>query len=303
MTTTNFDTNVLHPWIDSKKIASYVNGNYMVFIYEDGTKIRENETGKFIPEFPESIDLKITNQCNLANLCTYCHEKSNLNGLHSSLDRILSFVSGLPRGVEIAIGGGNPLSYHKLQTLISELDDRGLICNITINQEHVGKYEVPDKVKGIGVSFRRRKLLPEIKEMNHVIHHLILGIHTWDDFLWLCQTYYAPKILWLGFKFVGNGTDFINSLEAYTRFTNNLDSVKTNLHRSLNETNLIAFDNLAIEQLSPHDIFEKGDYMGDDGKFSFYYDAVKNEYAKGSSYNDRIDAKDLNACEIFQKLK
>ena len=56
----------------------YVNGNYTVEIYSDGTKIRETldpaET-KFRPEFSENIDIKITNFCN-AN-CGYCHDLDN----------------------------------------------------------------------------------------------------------------------------------------------------------------------------------------------------------------------------------
>jgi len=283
-------TNLLH---------TYQNGNYSVSIFDDGTKIRESESGEFRPDFPESIDLKITNQCNLSSLCTYCHEQSNINGKHAPIDRILKFVDGLPAGVEIAIGGGNPLSHPDLDSLLAQLDKRGLIANITINQEHIERYQIPSKVKGIGISFRRRRVIPKIKAMTHVIHHMILGVHAWNDFVWLCQSYYAPKILWLGFKSVGNGAKF--KLEN-NDINDKIQLVKEHLNEILNYTNLVAFDNLAIAQLSPHEIFTKGDFMGDDGEYSFYYDAVEDVYSIGSSYNERKPLAGKNAQQIFKLL-
>ena len=42
------------------------NGNYMMFIdLETGTKIRKNNLDCFIPEKPESMDIKITNKCDM----------------------------------------------------------------------------------------------------------------------------------------------------------------------------------------------------------------------------------------------
>jgi len=285
----------------TKLLHCYQNGNYVVSIFSDGTKTRESVSGNFNPRFPESIDLKITNFCNLSVLCKYCHEKSTVYGEHANFERILNFVDGLPQGVEIAIGGGNPLSHPDIDEICTEFNRQGLIANITINQEHIEKAKIPEKVKGVGISFRRRKFIPKIKEINHVIHHLILGVHTWEDFLWLCNNYYAPKILWLGFKTIGNGNQYF--AEKGFTIKQNIDLIKTNLETSLNHTNLIAFDNLAIEQLSPHEIFSKGDFMGDDGQYSFYFDAVQNKYAIGSSYNERKEAYGLKATEIFESLK
>ena len=44
----------------AKLIACYQNGNYTVTLYDDGTKVKETEEEAFIPRFPDSIDLKIT---------------------------------------------------------------------------------------------------------------------------------------------------------------------------------------------------------------------------------------------------
>lgn len=44
-------------------ISRYDNGNYKVVIFDDGTKIRFNDKDCLIPEFPESMDMKISNYC------------------------------------------------------------------------------------------------------------------------------------------------------------------------------------------------------------------------------------------------
>lgn len=50
-------------------LGQYQNGNYNVSIYDDGTKIRETNEDIFISSFPECIDLKITNKCEM--LCPF----------------------------------------------------------------------------------------------------------------------------------------------------------------------------------------------------------------------------------------
>ena len=61
-----------------KLLGEYQNGNYSVKIYDDGTKIRENDFNFFEPEYPESMDMKITNACDM--MCPFCHEASVPNG-------------------------------------------------------------------------------------------------------------------------------------------------------------------------------------------------------------------------------
>lgn len=46
------------------------NGNYTLKFLSDGTKIRYTEEDEFIPDRPESMDIKITNKCNMG--CRYC---------------------------------------------------------------------------------------------------------------------------------------------------------------------------------------------------------------------------------------
>lgn len=51
-------------------IGEYQNGNYNVRIYDDGTKVRETDDDKFISVYPECMDVKITNYCDIN--CPYC---------------------------------------------------------------------------------------------------------------------------------------------------------------------------------------------------------------------------------------
>ena len=70
-------------------LHSYDNGNVKVTLYTDGTKIQEwsdNETPN--PEFPNSMDIKITNYCDLS--CKFCHEMSTLQGKHGNLEFLKS---------------------------------------------------------------------------------------------------------------------------------------------------------------------------------------------------------------------
>ena len=67
-------------------LGQYKNGNYIVTIYDNGTKIRETIdplATAFIPEFAENIDLKITDRCDIG--CAYCHEDCKSNGVNSDI--------------------------------------------------------------------------------------------------------------------------------------------------------------------------------------------------------------------------
>ena len=57
-----------------KILKVYNNGNYKVLLFDDGTKIRKTNEDKFISSFPECIDLKITNKCDMG--CKYCFPKN-----------------------------------------------------------------------------------------------------------------------------------------------------------------------------------------------------------------------------------
>ena len=92
-------------------LGEYQNGNYTVKIYNDGTKIRETNDDVFVASFPECIDLKITNNCDMG--CPYCHEYSKLDGKHGDILNT-KIIDTIRPFTELAIGGGNPLSHPDL---------------------------------------------------------------------------------------------------------------------------------------------------------------------------------------------
>ena len=88
-----------------KELSIYRNGNYDVYLFDDGTKIRHRpdevpDDQQMIPAFPESIDLKISNRCDIG--CPQCHEKSVPNGELADLNDPI--LNTLQAGTELAIG-------------------------------------------------------------------------------------------------------------------------------------------------------------------------------------------------------
>ena len=72
-------------------LHSYINGNVKVTLYTDGTKIQEWSDDELAnPIFPNSMDIKITNFCDLN--CKFCHEMSNINGKHGDLEFLKSIL-------------------------------------------------------------------------------------------------------------------------------------------------------------------------------------------------------------------
>lgn len=284
-------------------LHEYKNGNYRVQIFDDGTKIRETDSTVFLPTIPESMDVKITNQCSLS--CKWCHEGSVKDGDHADTDFLLGLFDWLPGGVELAIGGGNPLAHPDLECILFRFNKKGLIPNITVNELHLAKYmPIIDRlvasglVYGIGVTYSGNDLrsLERINAISkNVVYHMIAGVHNVHDVV------KAPKVLVLGYKRLRKGEDFFSqSVE------DNMYQWYTNLPKYLGKVP-ISFDNLAIEQMKVRRLLKDDDwntfYMGDDGTFTFYIDAVRQEYASSSTDMDRRSAKNKTAIEMFSDLK
>ncbi len=114
-------------------IGRYKNGNFNVVHFNDGTKIRETDADEFIPDFAESMDIKICDRCDIG--CKFCHEGSTKNG---KLGVILNekFIDTLYPYQEVAIGGGDVTSHPDLIPFLQKLKDKNVIANITVNQIH-----------------------------------------------------------------------------------------------------------------------------------------------------------------------
>lgn len=286
-------------------LAQYKNGNCLVTIYQDGTKHREYDAKPKL-EQPESIDLKITNYCDGG--CKFCHESSTTAGTHAKVEDIERITSGLLPGTEIAIGGGNPLSHPQLDQILQNFKDRGLISNLTVLQDHA--------IKGINklIQLQQNKLLYGIGisgtdamqytqeifgvELENVVLHTIVGVSRVSDVL---DAILCSKVLVLGYKQVGFGIQFFD--ESVIRNQREWFYWR---HRLLSDAMSISFDNLALQQLGikdivPEEVWTKH-YMGDDGQFTMYVDAVFNKYSISSTLK-RMPMKDLTAIQAFNLLQ
>lgn len=281
-------------------LGTYKNNDYFVTLMDDGTKIRFNNSDSFNPEKPESMDLKITNKCNMG--CSFCHEDSNPNGKHGDILN-LSFIDTLLPYTEIAIGGGNPLTHPDLVPFLEKLKERKLIANITFNQYHFMDNvdfirELVDKklVYGVGVSmmYASDKFVECVSKFSNAVIHVINGIVSVDDLKMLAN--HNLKILILGYK------EFRRGKQMYSRQSTVIDNTKSKLYNVLPEIidekwfDCVSFDNLAIKQLEPKRLMSEKQwdefYMGDDGKYTFYCDAVERKFAKSSTSSNRYDLMD-----------
>ena len=292
--------------MENKNILyQYKNGNTLVTLLHNGTKIREYEDTP-ISDFPESIDIKITNYCDLG--CSFCHESSTTKGVHGDLNKLITTLTGLPKGTEIAIGGGNPLDHPELLNFLNEVKELGLVPNITINQGHVLKHIdlithlIEDKlVYGVGISLTSNnwKGVDKVMEITeNVVFHIILGIHNHSILSELKEKYGSPKVLLLGYKVWGFGKEYYSE-----EIEKEIKKWYQQLSRYFGKM-IISFDNLAIEQLNLKRFFSpvgwEKFYMGDDFKHTMYIDAVKQEYSPTSRSGERVSFNDMDLLTYFK---
>lgn len=286
-----------------KQIAKYQNGNTTVTIMNDGTKIREYEN---YPEIlhPESIDVKITDYCDMG--CAYCHESSTKKGIHGDLNKLIEVINELPPGVELAIGGGNPLSHPNLVEFLQVLKSKGIIANLTVNQGHLKTFQdmitflIKDElIKGLGISITNNNfnhIKPLLEITDNIVYHIIAGVNKVEVIDKLIELGNC-KVLILGYKLFGFGVKF-HTKEVDAELKRWYEKLPSLIGKCT-----ISFDNLAIEQLKvkrlfTHDGWNKF-YMGDDFTFTMYIDAVKQEYSPTSRSNKRKSFSEYSLLEYF----
>jgi hypothetical protein len=306
----------------SPAIVSACNGNELLWVGSDGTKMRICTENSPRPEYPDTIDLKVTDRCR--NNCAFCYENSTPQGANGHLD--YPFLKTIPRFVELAVGGGNPWSFPELER-VTELTD---IVNITLHEndwfrimEHTcGDFEEAplDKFRAIGISltgehtfdeimkcygygsdkrpYRRYDALPHDQPVfvHHVwsddcmechdtelVFHIVYGVAGRE----LVESMYdkGVKLLILGFKSKGRGINFQN--QERERLERNQKWLYENLEEAVRHFSVVSFDNLALEQLDVRRLVSESDwnryFMGEDGTHSMYIDLVKGEFGISST--------------------
>lgn len=294
-----------------KMLSKYKNGNYIVTLLSDGTKIRRNNLDNLTPDFAENMDVNISNKCDGG--CEFCYLGATPDGQHADIMGA-KWVDTLHSGTELAING-NDLSHPDLISFLDKLKRKGIIANLTVNQVHfeknIGfiKFLVNNKlIYGLGVSLRNPSpyFIQLVKEFPNVVIHTIVGIHTYEDFKALSGN--DLKVLILGYKELERGVDFRREHSTIT-LVNEL-IIRMYLRDMINNNwfKVISFDNLAIEQLDVRSLISSKQwdefYMGDDSEFTYYIDMVENKFSKNSvaPANEKYDVLD-SVDEMFKFIR
>lgn len=297
-------------------IGKYQNGNYEVLLFTDGSKIRYMEEFKeFKPEFPESIDVNFTEKCN--QKCPYCYLGCMTTGKHSDILE-QEWINTLKPYTEIAING-NDMDHPDLRFFLLKMKKQNVIVNLTVNQnQFINNFELINflskegLIQGLGISLisYNQQLENKINEYNkpeNIVFHIINGLFDKEELDKIKGKNY--KILILGYKSVNRGV--IYEIAYSNRIFDNEDWLKKYLKENINKTNdfqTISFDNLALEQLDIKSIVDPISwslyYMGDDGKYSMYIDAVNHKFAKNSTSKERkiIDENNNDILIMFKTI-
>ena len=288
-----------------KLLSKYRNGNYNVAIFDDGTKIRYNNLDCLVPEFVESMDMKISNYCPFN--CPMCHEKSSEDGEYG---KILHhpFIKTLHSGTELALGGGAVTYHPDLIPFLEELKEQGVLPSITINQREWEETKIDylinnQLIYGLGVSFTNvdDEVWDKILSYPNAVVHLITGYHSRDVFEYFANK--GAKILILGYKNWGRGEDYFKNYS--NQIMVRMRELKEILPTLFTRCKVVSFDNLSIKQLDIRTVIGeekwKEFYMGDDGQYTMYVDMVKQECAKSSTSPDRFPLSEFD--NLWNKIK
>ena len=288
----------------------YKNGNYVVCIMDDGTKIRRTNSNNFVPSFAENMDVKITSKCSIG--CPFCYEGCTKDGQHASLFKY-KFIETLHPYTELALNG-NDLDHPELYSFLLFLKSRNIFTNITVNQqqffdnyEKLKEWSEEKLIYGLGISYVYHSIwfINALKEFPNAVIHTIVGILTEQDVDVLRDQ--DLKLLILGYKNLGRGEQYLNDrISSITKNILYLENELPNMIKN-NWFKVLSFDNLALEQLDIRSLVSEKEwnnfYMGDDGQFTFYIDMVAGEFAKNSLSQERYKIGDLSVDEMFNKIK
>ena len=199
----------------NKLLGKYKNGNYNVYIFEDGTKIRHNNENELIAAFPESIDMKISNRCDMG--CPQCHERSTPYGRLANLNHPL--LDSLHPYTELALGGGNVFEHPDLDSFLFRMSKQKIICNVTLHWRHFVEhmddlqyYVDHGLIHGIGVSVNEpvgENFITYLKRFPNTVVHTIAGIMPWHGYMSLAN--HNLKLLILGYKVYGRGIMYFDN--------------------------------------------------------------------------------------------
>ena len=286
-------------------LKKYQNGNETVYLYEDGTKIRETDDDEFRPEFPESCDVTISTVCD--NGCRFCYMNCSPEGKHADFSQY-SFLNNMHPGMEMAINLNFPL-HNDIVRFLASMKEQGVYVNATINENHFMKHRMFLKtliqfelLHGIGVSYTGRtdndEFINAVQSFPNIIIHTIAGLITEETISRLAD--HDLKILVLGYKNIGRGKNY---LENNSKIQERIEWLGRELPNLTNRFRIISFDNLAIEQLQIRrwlnpEIWDER-FQGEEGTVTFYIDLVNGIFARDSLIQEKFPIGNKSLKEMF----
>lgn len=291
-------------------ISKYQNGNAEIELYNDGTRIIQYPDILDL-EYPLNLDIRVNSGCPLGRnpktgkgVCDFCHESATTDGKECDYDELMMKLIGLPKGIELAIGG-NELT-PGLDKFLRWANEQGYVCNLTVNQLIIkGKADRTLRdalnsgiIHGLGISYRKDYPM-NVNDfyINHpnVVLHVIAGIDDVDDIL----TTPFKKILVLGYKTFGFGVDYHTD-----EIDNNIQRWYWWVKKLIDNKDVVSFDNLALEQLYIKRFLtpEKWEEFFQ-GEHSFYINAVDKYFAPSSRSGNKTNWNATTVRDYFKTIE
>jgi len=311
--------------IEATNLAIVVNnGNYKYMIdLKTGSKIRVVPEPPALPDYPETVDLKITNTC--FGACPWCHENSIPTATPTDRMRLQELLYTFPGGIEVAIGGGDPVEFPHLAEALHILKRGNNIPSLTVNARTLSLNA--DKLRpilsdnliyGLGISVTApRDIQPELQDIlsyKHTVLHVIAGITSHVSLEKMLQKYTEltgrkAKVLILGYKYFGRGGAL--SETARMNIQNKIQALQVWLSSyfsgEIDSAELISFDTRGVSQLNIERLAGKNfapHYMGDDGEFSMYINAHEKYASISSASQKTVKMEDTDTLKsLFTKVK
>lgn len=313
---------ISHEYSYMKKFTDKVkNGNYYIlygemFDKKEKIRLQVDSIPDMIPEYPELVDMKITNACE--HKCPFCYMASTPKGKHANAWDVYRTVNKFKAKTEFALGGGNVLLHPEFCEIVRHISDNNHIANITIRYDDVNTINNDKKIKkaivkyvsGIGLSVQKasdvdvaKDFINEMLELGkHVSLHIIpemIGIEETKKILhkmdiinakqaeqkdeFDANYYWAPnrcKVLFLGLKQSGRA----KNLEHKLLTADDLHELQEASRYQFNvDTSFInTYNDWFEENYSDSEEFFLTRH---EGEYSMFIDAVKMQ-AFTSSYKD-----------------
>lgn len=310
---------ISHEYSYLTNISKVKNGNYYILYGEtfgrkEKMRLQVDSIPDMIPEYPELVDMKITNACE--HKCPFCYMASTPKGQHADTNDIYKIVNNFKNKTEFALGGGNVLLHPEFNKIVKRIAKNNHIVNITIryddvatiNENKIIRNSIKKFVSGIGISVQSANNIDVAKDFiiemlkldKHVSLHIIPEMIGIDESVSILdkireinvtyqnqrdnneyfREYNYCKVLFLGLKQSGRAKNIEHKLLSENGL---MLLIKKSGYRYCVDTAFInTYDNFFKDNYSSF-----GEYFltRHEGEYSMFIDAVKC-LAFTSSYKD-----------------